>query len=712
MKKEMYKMLTAALMLTISGGVVGSAADTTLDTVYVNADRDKAEDTVGTLPGGFIKEEPSVGLLGHQDVMDAPFAVSEVSQKTIKAFASPVNGVNEALALNPSVTIQSGSLYQDIAIRGFRTNGHRQYVNGIPGLLCQENIPYYWVDSVSVVSGPNIGVRGTGLSEAIGGVVDYTSKKAVTNATDLKLAYRGGSSFEEGVDYQTRLGSDKKWGVRVTTNNIHGDTAIDNEKLEQQNIFVNIDHIAERSKTNFLFGYNHTKHYGGPYGVSFDFKTVTDLPSAPKGSNGLKPDWSYNAYENYIMAFNHEQKLSEHVTGFVNAGYHKENWYGYIDGSPKVFNNNGDYRISMSNFPLFLVKTYLGMGIKGDFNIGKVKNEYMIGVDKSWETYDIDNGNPSYSWSGHGNIYQTNSWANPGDAHWIPLHSDTTQMEGWHVVDTLKALDDKLQVTLGVHGHRATVNQVGATSLKKSDAITPTYAISYKFTPDFMMYADHTESFGMGARVSTTSALDYVNKGKMLDPAKTKQNEVGFKVKTGKFLNTLAYFDIKQANAIDVKLANGRWLRALDGEQENKGFEWAFTGNINDRWDLIGGAMYIDVKQTKTKNGANDGKPVDGIPHWTANVGAIYHPNSQWSIIGRGNYIGTAKINGNTIKVPSSFVFDLGATYDTTFGKTPVTLQAMLYNVAGKDYWIPSGSSSSLTVGGPRTFVFSANFRF
>lgn len=53
-------------------GVVGSAADTVLDTVYVNADRDKAEDTVGTLPGGFIKEEPSVGLLGHQDVMDAP----------------------------------------------------------------------------------------------------------------------------------------------------------------------------------------------------------------------------------------------------------------------------------------------------------------------------------------------------------------------------------------------------------------------------------------------------------------------------------------------------------------------------------------------------------------------------------------------------------------------------------------------------------------
>lgn len=73
MRKGMYKMLAAALMLTISGGVVGNAADTVLDTVYVNADRDKAEDTVGTLPGGFIKEEPSVGLVRASGCNGCPF---------------------------------------------------------------------------------------------------------------------------------------------------------------------------------------------------------------------------------------------------------------------------------------------------------------------------------------------------------------------------------------------------------------------------------------------------------------------------------------------------------------------------------------------------------------------------------------------------------------------------------------------------------------
>ena len=86
MKKGIYRALAAAVMLTISGGVAVQAADTTLDTVYVYGDKEKNEETVETLAGGFVKSEPSVGLLGHQDVMDAPFSVSEVSRKTINTF--------------------------------------------------------------------------------------------------------------------------------------------------------------------------------------------------------------------------------------------------------------------------------------------------------------------------------------------------------------------------------------------------------------------------------------------------------------------------------------------------------------------------------------------------------------------------------------------------------------------------------------------------
>lgn len=36
-----------------------------------------------------------------------------------------------------------------------------------------------------------------------------------------------------------------------------------------------------------------------------------------------------------------------------------------------------------------------------------------------------------------------------------------------------------------------------------------------------------------------------------------------------------------------------------DGEQEQKGFEWAFTGQLAKKWDLIGGAMYLKARITK-----------------------------------------------------------------------------------------------------------------
>ena len=95
MKKGMYKVLTAALMLTISGGVVGSAADTVLDTEYVNADRDQAElQPLGSL----AYQTQNVGLLGNKDALDTPFTSMSVSRKSIDIFASPMNGVMDALA--------------------------------------------------------------------------------------------------------------------------------------------------------------------------------------------------------------------------------------------------------------------------------------------------------------------------------------------------------------------------------------------------------------------------------------------------------------------------------------------------------------------------------------------------------------------------------------------------------------------------------------
>lgn len=692
-------LLAAAVILAlapIAGGV--NAASDELDAVIVEANREENE----TLPGGFLKENGAVGLLGSQDVMDTPFTVATISNQAIEQFSSPYNGISDALSFNPSVRADRGGTYTDISIRGIYQSGHSFYVNGIPGLMDQQNIPYCWVDSVTVTSGPNLGVNGSTLNEAIGGVVNMTSKRAgEKDNTDVKLAYRGGSSFEEAIDVGRRFGEDNRYGIRITANNIQGETTIDGEDVTQRNFFVNLDQRTSSSKTNLLMGYNYVDHKGGPGSISFD-SAVTKLPGAPDAGKLYKPDWTYNEYDNWIVGLNHEQKLNDHMTAFLNAGYHREDWYGYIDGNPKVINNNGDFTINVTNYPLALTKKYLGVGLKGDFQIGAVHNEYVVGVDRSWMNYWLGN-NAAYNggqggWDGTGNLWTDNSWTNPGDARYNPQHNSNKQMTGWHIVDTMKMLDDKLQFTMGIHGHQIKTNMEGESKERKSDAITPTFALSYKFTPNLMVYADHTESFGEGSLVGSK----YENVGEMLDPTKTKQNEIGVKVKTGKFLNTFSYFQIKQANLKDEVRPDGLW-RVQDGEQENKGFEWAFTGNINDRWDLIGGVMYLDAKDMK-------GNDVDGAADWSATLGAIYHVNDVLSFLGRVSYMDDTTINGGQLRVPSATRFDLGASWSTKISHTPVTFRAMCYNVLDKNYWVARSGSSSLSIGTPRTFVLSANF--
>ena len=140
-----------------------------------------------------------------------------------------------------------------------------------------------------------------------------------------------------------------------------------------------------------------------------------------------------------------------------------------------------------------------------------------------------------------------------------------------------------------------------------------------------------------------------------------------------------------------------------DGEQEQKGFEWAFTGQLAKKWDLIGGAMYLKAEDYK-------GNKINGAAKWSGTVGAIYHPTEELSFIGRMSYLGSTSVYNGKFDVPSYAKYDLGASYKTKLNNTPVTFDLMCYNVTGKDYWHAQSGSSSLFVGAPRTVVFSANF--
>ncbi len=200
----------------------------------------------------------------------------------------------------------------------------------------------------------------------------------------------------------------------------------------------------------------------------------------------------------------------------------------------------------------------------------------------------------------------------------------------------------------------------------------------------------------------------YQNHGTTLDPYKTKQNEIGVKFKTGDFFHKISYFDIKKANSVDVtKPGFTKPFLLADGEARHKGFEYTATGTLAEKWNLIGGFMHLNAKQ-KTTSAATNGKRPNGVPEWSANLGVEYKANDDFSVLMRGNYVGSSFIRNEQYGVPSYFTLDAGVNYKTSLNSTPVTLRAMCYNVTDKKYWAPSGNT--LHFGGPRTFMLSAEF--
>ena len=168
---------------------------------------------------------------------------------------------------------------------------------------------------------------------------------------------------------------------------------------------------------------------------------------------------------------------------------------------------------------------------------------------------------------------------------------------------------------------------------------------------------------------------------------------------------------------IDIAQGNDKYLRKADGREKFKGVEWTVNGKLAPKWTVTGGLMYLDAKRTKTKDGANDGRFVDGVADWSGVLGLVYEADDNLDIIGRMNWCGEAQISNpkspsKATKIPSYTTFDLGVKYRTQLGSVPVSLTAMCYNLTNKDYWMGRGSSTTFGLSMPRTFMLSARFAF
>lgn len=405
-KKRLAVLVLMGLAASVVGGFTVKASDsTTLNEVVVNADknRSRGNETVIKPLGVVADQVQEVGLLGEKDVLDTPFSSMTLTRKDLDYFGSPAKGPTDVITLNPAVRDNSSSLYNDISIRGLKINGHSMFLNGIPDMLDQQHATDVYIDKTVVIAGPNLGITGTPDHSAAAGTVDFISKRAQDKENlDLTLSYLGGESTRKSSILVNALVITSA-GAFVSCLIFRMAKQLFPTKNSTKDVFVNIDQKTTSSKTNLLVGYNYVDQHASPHTFSFA-SDLSKIPKAPSASHSYKPSWSYNEFDNWIATLNHEQKLNDHVTAYVNAGYHREDWYGYIDGSPKILNANGDYTITETNYPLAVTSKYVGVGIKGDFDWGATKHNYVVNFDRTWY---YNYGGEDKNWGNNGSVIVT-----------------------------------------------------------------------------------------------------------------------------------------------------------------------------------------------------------------------------------------------------------------------------------------------------------------
>lgn len=689
------KFLGAAVLGILSTvGISGQVhAMTTLDTVYVEADR-----ISGNYPGGFVHRKTNMGVLGKQDYMGTPIQGTSITKELIDNVKLPNNTLSETLTLSPTVRARGGNAYNDISIRGFNISPHDYLVNGIPGLMCQSSIPTNFAERVDIISGPAGLVEGSSSvgGKSVGGAVDIISKKAEKKPVrKFTETFSGRGTLGESLDIGQRFGKEDNWGVRVNADFTKGTTHKKKEKMTNGNIFLNLDYDDGKDRGNFFYGHFYVNEFAPDLPLNLGNQAI---PEPPDGSSNFQTSWTNYAYKNDIVGLSYEHDFNEHLTWYIKGGYHDEDWYSCFESYyPTLKDDKGNFDSYIEQVPLRLYRKSFITGIRADFKTGMIKHNVSLSFDKQWYGGLWGDWAAGYDYLYHGNIYDNSIEKYPKPVvDRIDWGAYADQMSsGISVIDTMEV--NNLSAMIGIRRqHDTTKGKYDGT------ANSPSFGLVYKITPQVSLYGNWMESVTPGVVVSNK----YANKGEVLDPAETKQSEYGVKWDYKNIGGTFSYFDLRQQLPMADEKTN---IYGYNGKQKSRGFEFNVFGEPVKGLHLMGGFSHMKVENI---GGTYDGKLYHGAPKWMASLAMQYDITSQFAMTSRITYNSSAWADdNNTKKIKPWTRLDLGAKYSWNERKYPITLSCNVINVLNHKYWYGAGNNS-LYLGTPRTAVVTVSMDF
>jgi len=381
------------------------------------------------------------------------------------------------------------------------------------------------------------------------------------------------------------------------------------------------------------------------------------------------------------------------------------------------------------------------LNLQASFATGGIEHDLSLGLEITSEKQLIHGTTSSGTlpaaslYNPDWNDVSTYSYARNG-----ALSRGKTETQAFYVFDTAKFLDGMLLVTGGVRvDHYKTTYMSsavcnngtgrGAVSCGSSPvgSIVTTADLTAKDTlfnwklgavvkpaEPVSLYVNYALSQQPpGGDNFTLSAASNAN-NPSFDPQKARTIEAGVKWSAleGMLAVNAALFQTKVTNEVNASDPSD----IQSGSKRVRGVELSIVGNITDAWSISAGYTHQKTKVTNGSSIAADGtssltySPDDAFTSWTT-----YRLPFGLEIGGGIRYLsglhrGTDGAVGTPAFTKGYTVIDAILAYPVTDN---VTLRVNAYNLLDKDYVASINKSGyRYTPGQPRTFLFSADFRF
>lgn len=673
-----------------------------------------------------VMGEGDLGALGRKRAEDVPFTIRAYNEALILN-QQPVT-LGQVLENDPTVRTSYGfgNAAEQFVIRGFALFGDDVGLNGLYGIAPRQLIAPELFQSVEVLNGASAFLNGAAPGgSSIGGAVNLQLKRAGEDPLNrVTVGYISEGNFGGSFDVSRRFGDDGAVGVRLNAAFRSGDVAINGEFRRTAVVGAAFDWRDDNTRLFLDLGYQRVEVDGLRPKVTIG---TTVIPVVPDASANYAQPWTYTDLRDVFGVLRLEQDLADNATFHISAGARdgsEQGIYGgvtVLNAATGAANGNG----------LFVPRTDNNEAIEAGFTVklGKaVTQEINFGGSAVWQVnrngYDFLYG-PGFAGFAT-NIYDAPAVPVPasalvgGDLN-NPFPISRTRLLSAFASDTVGLFNDRVLITGGLRLQDIQVQSYsyfgGAlTGTYRESAVTPVVGLVVKPVPGLSLFANRVEALQQGP----TAPIDplVVNAGEVFGPIRSKQYEVGGKLRLGRFEAGLSLFriDLPVAYSVDAGTGDGRVRFGLNGLQRNEGMEFTLNGEPVDGLRFIGGASVIDAKLRRTSGGANQGNRAVGVPEWTGNAGVEWDiPSTGFTLTGRVVHTGKQAVNvANTLEIPDWTRFDLGARYVLVTGGKPLTLRAGVDNVANKRFWASAFDvfSAALLQGQPRTFRASASIDF